>query len=153
MFQFPGFAFRLLGISRSLGMGCPIRKSADQRLFAPPHSLSQLITSFFAFESLGIPHTLLVTFFARLLVLSNINFISFVIWLYSQHVKELFLQPPLYTIPLLKLAPSVSRHNSMLRWHSTHPLGWSPKCQYLGNRTPIFLWSLILKSWPLSLNH
>ena len=35
-------------------VGCPIRKSADKWLFAPPRSLSQLITSFFASESLGI---------------------------------------------------------------------------------------------------
>ena len=29
-----------------LHVGSPIRKSADQRLFAPPRSLSQLVTSF-----------------------------------------------------------------------------------------------------------
>ena len=34
--------------------GCPIRKSADQFVCANPRSLSQLITSFFASESLGI---------------------------------------------------------------------------------------------------
>ncbi len=44
-------------------MGCPIRISTDQRLFAPPRSLSQLITSFFASESQGILRTPLVTFF------------------------------------------------------------------------------------------
>ena len=49
-------------VTRSLVSGCPIRKSPDQRLFAPPRSLSQLITSFFASESQGIPHALLVTF-------------------------------------------------------------------------------------------
>ena len=49
-------------VSGSLQMGCPIRKSPDQWLFAPPRSLSQLITSFFASESQGIPHALLVTF-------------------------------------------------------------------------------------------
>ena len=49
-------------VSTSLWTGCPIRKSPDQRLFAPPRSLSQLITSFFASESQGIPRTLLVTF-------------------------------------------------------------------------------------------
>ena len=37
--------------------GCPIRKSTDQSLSAAPHSLSQLITSFIASETLGIPHT------------------------------------------------------------------------------------------------
>ena len=41
-------------------MGCPIRKSPDQRLFAPPRSLSQLITSFIASMCLGIPRTPLV---------------------------------------------------------------------------------------------
>ena len=35
-------------------MGFPIRKSADQRLFAPPHSLSQRITSFIACACQGI---------------------------------------------------------------------------------------------------
>ncbi len=43
--------------------GCPIRKSTDQVAFADPRSLSQLITSFFASESLGIPRVPLFTFF------------------------------------------------------------------------------------------
>ena len=51
-----------LRVARSPALGCPIRKSPDQRLFAPPRSLSQLITSFIASESQGIPRTLLVTF-------------------------------------------------------------------------------------------
>ena len=63
MFQFPGFAYWSLSISALRRMGCPIRISTDQRLFAPPRGFSQLITSFVALESLGIPHTLLVTFF------------------------------------------------------------------------------------------
>ena len=42
--------------------GCPIRKSPDQRSFAPPRSLSQLITSFIASESQGIRHAPLLTF-------------------------------------------------------------------------------------------
>ena len=42
-------------------VGCPIRKSSDQRSFAPTRSLSQLITSFFASESQGIRHSLLLT--------------------------------------------------------------------------------------------
>ena len=36
--------------------GCPIRKSPDQRLFAPTRCLSQLITSFIASVSQGIRH-------------------------------------------------------------------------------------------------
>ena len=35
-------------------VGFPIRKSADQKLFAPPHSLSQRITSFIASQRQGI---------------------------------------------------------------------------------------------------
>ena len=42
--------------------GCPIRKSSDQRLFAPTRSLSQLITSFIASQSLGIHRSLLFCF-------------------------------------------------------------------------------------------
>ena len=38
------------------GLGCPIRTPADQRPFAPPRGFSQLIASFFASESQGIPH-------------------------------------------------------------------------------------------------
>ena len=44
------------GMAGSLPPGCPIRKSAGQRAFAPNRGLSQLVTSFFASESLGIRH-------------------------------------------------------------------------------------------------
>ena len=47
-------------------LGFPIRKSADQFIFADPHGLSQLITSFFASESLGIPRVPFLTFFYAL---------------------------------------------------------------------------------------
>ena len=62
MFQFPGFAF-LAEYGAFNAMGCPIRTSADHVPFADPRSFSQLTTSFFASESLGIPHTLLLTSF------------------------------------------------------------------------------------------
>ena len=55
----------LIGWYHFMVPGCPIQKSADQRLFAPPHSLSQLITSFFASKSLGILHTPLITFLSE----------------------------------------------------------------------------------------
>ena len=42
--------------------GCPIRKSGYQHLFAVTPGLSQLVTSFFASRSLGIPRAPLVTF-------------------------------------------------------------------------------------------
>jgi hypothetical protein len=37
-------------------VGCPIRIPADQVVCAHPRSFSQLVASFFASESLGIPH-------------------------------------------------------------------------------------------------
>ena len=45
--------------------GCPIRRSADQRSFAPPRGFSQLITSFVASESQGIRHAPFPTSCAR----------------------------------------------------------------------------------------
>jgi hypothetical protein len=44
--------------------GFPIRKLPDQVLFADPRYLSQLITSFIASESQGIPRVLFLTFFS-----------------------------------------------------------------------------------------
>ena len=72
MFQFRGLA-RLSARYDSIVPGCPIRTSADQLVFANPRGFSQLTTSFLAFESLGIPHLLFLTFstatapFAKLL--------------------------------------------------------------------------------------
>jgi hypothetical protein len=44
-------------------LGFPIQKSADHVIFANPRSLSQLITSFIASESQGIPRVPFLTFF------------------------------------------------------------------------------------------
>ena len=62
MFQFPGFASARSGYHVFNMVGSPIRKSADQRPFAPTRGLSQLVTSFIACESLGIRHVPLITF-------------------------------------------------------------------------------------------
>ena len=62
MFQFPALAPEMIRWRVFNTPGCPIRKSPDQRLFAPPRSLSQLITSFIASESQGIRHAPLLTF-------------------------------------------------------------------------------------------
>ena len=51
--------FRRLAFNQS---GFPIRKSRDQKIFASTPSLSQLITSFIASESQGIPRVPLVTY-------------------------------------------------------------------------------------------
>ena len=45
--------------------GCPIRKSAGHRSFAPHRGLSQLITSFIASVSQGIRHAPLLTLYRR----------------------------------------------------------------------------------------
>ena len=62
MFQFPPLA-SLHGRDTAEAVGCPIRKSLGQGLFAPNRRLSQLITSFIASVSLGIRHTPFLTFF------------------------------------------------------------------------------------------
>ena len=43
-------------VPQSLAAGCPIRKSVPERVCAPEHGLSQLVTSFIASESQGILH-------------------------------------------------------------------------------------------------
>ena len=63
MFQFPALASHIVEWYLFKVPGCPIRKSPDQRSFAPTRSLSQLITSFIASESQGIRHAPLLTFF------------------------------------------------------------------------------------------
>ena len=55
MFQFPALASIIDGWYLFKVPGCPIRKSADRRSFAPPRGLSQLITSFIASESQYFP--------------------------------------------------------------------------------------------------
>ena len=52
----PRVRFLLYRMTGSLPPGCPIRTSATHRVFASYRGFSQLITSFFASESLGIPH-------------------------------------------------------------------------------------------------
>ena len=60
----------LLLIEVPLLVGCPIRISTDQGLFAPPRSFSQLITSFFALQSLGILRMPLFVLYALVLLFS-----------------------------------------------------------------------------------
>ena len=98
MFQFPGFA-SLAGYHAFSMVGCPIRTSTDQFLFADPRSFSQLITSFFASESLGIPHTLLFTSFKIITVTYSVSHLrgklinrSIYSLLFHQHVNELLCQ-------------------------------------------------------------
>ena len=84
MFQFTGLALDKSNILIKR-MGFPIRTSPDQRLFAPPRSLTQLVASFIAAESQGIRHTLLFTF-----LLNENAFNALLYFLLNQNVKELF---------------------------------------------------------------
>ena len=89
-------------------MGSPIRKFRDRRLFAPPPDLSQLITSFIASESQGIPHALLLTFFGyshnsflpfscrTVARTADITLVMLLLVCISQHVKD----PPGLIAPL-----------------------------------------------------
>ena len=70
MFQFPALASCHARCHSFRMSGCPIRKSSDQRLFAPTRSLSQLITSFIASESQGIRHAPFFTFLIHSLTLA-----------------------------------------------------------------------------------
>ena len=82
MFQFPTFAY--LYRYTIFMVGCPIRTSTDQIVLANPRSFSQLITSFFASESLGIPRAPLITYFYSI-VLSLTQSLQFLL----QYVNEL----------------------------------------------------------------
>ena len=79
-------------------MSCLIRTPADHVLFADPRSFSQLTTSFFAFESLGIPHTPFITSFrftyvlvARYTLVHLKLFTTYFSTLFLQYVNELFV--------------------------------------------------------------
>ena len=101
MFQFPALASYLVGWQSFRLPGCPIRKSMDQRIFAPPHSLSQLITSFIACKSLGIHRTPLNTFYQNT---ANLNQQR---WIYLKLVLYLtlnrFLYSSVFTLLILNL--------------------------------------------------
>jgi hypothetical protein len=53
--------------------GCPIRIFADHIVCADPRDFSQLITSFIASESLGIPHTPLSSLSPDLFTLKQVQ--------------------------------------------------------------------------------
>src|SRR5690606_29398968 len=83
MFQFAGFA-PLAGYYIFNIVGCPIRIPADHLVCADPRGFSQLIASFFASGSLGIPHT---PFFSLSLCLSH-----------CRHVTHKGYAPSLYSL-------------------------------------------------------
>ena len=56
MFQFPGLASCSAGCRSRLRRVAPFGHPRVERVFAPHRGFSQLVTSFFASESLGILH-------------------------------------------------------------------------------------------------
>ena len=62
-FSSPGSLHPSRVVTRSPAPGCPIRTSADHRIFAPSRGFSQLVTSFVASESQGILHVPFSPFF------------------------------------------------------------------------------------------
>jgi hypothetical protein len=116
------FYFLLLGVMRCFSsprsptlkvymsfthVGCPIRKSPDHRVFAPPQRLSQLITSFIASESQGIRHAPLLTFcfidthFAPRDVSRVLYIFLFLLVCHFNHVKDR-LKPRLNSISIVE---------------------------------------------------
>lgn len=78
MFQFPSFA-PTIGNVYLYTLGCPIRKSTDQSFLTAPRSLSQSSTSFIAFTSQGIHHSLFVAYLL-LLILKRITSLLKFLW-------------------------------------------------------------------------
>ena len=89
-------------------MSCLIRTPADHVLFADPRSFSQLTTSFFASESLGIPHTPFLTSFRFTYVLV---------------ARYTLVHLKLFTTYSLLYFSSMSM-NSLLRIPPVSSLGW-----------------------------
>jgi hypothetical protein len=74
MFQFSGFA-SITGYLPYSKWVAPFGNLRVKQVFAPNRSLSQLVTSFFASESLGIRHTLLLTYLSLALKLCSLYYI------------------------------------------------------------------------------
>ena len=124
-------------------LGCPIRKSSDQILCANPRSLSQLIASFFASESLGIRHTPLLSllyfllfcsftlFYIARLLLKNyfflVNFLSFTISLF-QYVNELVRIVADKSVSDTFLAV-LWLYQSAALWRISESNRWPPACK------------------------
>jgi hypothetical protein len=89
MFQFSGFAHLSVCYIFNIA-GCPIRISADQSVCASPRSFSQLITSFIASESLGIPHTPLFCLLYQSCYLKQDRFFLFFTFYITVPVKNAF---------------------------------------------------------------
>ena len=84
MFQFPGFPSIRYGLAYgyvgSSYVGFPIQTSADHRIFAPPRSFSQLITSFIGSQCQGIHPALFFAWPSTSIALEASGFILCLLW-------------------------------------------------------------------------
>ena len=95
--------------------GCPIRTPADRWVCAPPRGFSQLVASFFASESLGIPRAPLITsralarpVFARSLLLLRNKSLSTVV-VYHKYLCSFTPPPRQRTSPARRRSCGASR--------------------------------------------
>ena len=106
MFQFPTFAHLISQVLHvSYVQGCPIRISTDLFVCANPRSFSQLITSFFASESLGI-HRLPFFSFRLLTVYPNTGIYHYLL-IYS--LFSLYYYIPNYVKDLINCKKTAER--------------------------------------------
>ena len=97
MFQFPGFASDIIGYHVAM-VGCPIRRSPDDRLFAPTRSLSQLVAAYHVLLRLKEPRHPPYALIYFLLpygtnITANTGFLLYAFLLkfcFFQHVNELY---------------------------------------------------------------
>ena len=165
MFQFPALAFCYAEWLVFNQPGCPIRKSPDQRLFAPTRSLSQLITSFIASESQGIRHAPLLTFSLTDNVWSiytfSFNFTFFcyimskIVWEYSNQ-----LESQEWRITDSNRWPPACKAGALASWANPPSYKWKTESgKWKIRRVPDFqfsifsfqLWSSPRQSWTADL--
>ena len=165
MFQFPALASNNVGWHSFRMPGCPIRKSSDQRSFAPTRSLSQLITSFIASESQGIRHAPLLTFSLTDNVWSiytfSFNFTFFcyimskIVWEYSNQ-----LESQEWRITDSNRWPPACKAGALASWANPPSYKWKTESgKWKIRRVPDFqlsifsfqLWSSPRQSWTADL--
>ena len=165
MFQFPALASNQVGWHSFRMPGCPIRKSSDQRSFAPTRSLSQLITSFIASESQGIRHAPLLTFSLTDNVWSiytfSFNFTFFcyimskIVWEYSNQ-----LESQEWRITDSNRWPPACKAGALASWANPPSYKWKTESgKWKIRRVPDFqfsifsfqLWSSPRQSWTADL--
>ena len=108
-------------------MGCPIRISADQHSCAAPRSFSQLITSFIAFESLGIPHTPFAYLSLNSCLSKSKPLVFLFILLLNLRLILCFLRS--YLLLLVNIISRLNMSKNFLLWRISESNRWPPACK------------------------